>query len=210
MESVFFDIFIKSREKAEKRLKNKTCFKIQQTRGIRIFFGTFFLAILAVMIFIPFLPDITSTIILITEGIIAPFAMLSLFAYLNAKFNYYVVSEEHIVCHRLFGKRKTIEYNDIFYIQYRCKGDSLSVYNKYGTRLFHLDSLHVGIERLTDILEEKGIRHETSELITEEMANSEEYRINQRKNKFMTIIVFAIMIIVILGTVLVSFYLARK
>ncbi len=208
MESVFLDIFIKSREKAEKMLKNKTCFKIQQIRGIRIFFLTFFLAILAVavMIFTHFLPNTTLTILLITEGIIAAFALLSLFAYLNAKFNYYVVSEENIVHHRLFGKNNTIEYSDIFYILYRNKGDYLTAYNRYGTILFHLESAYIGIERLTDILEEKGIRHETSEIITEEMINSEEYQLNQRKSKRETIMIFAIMAIVITVIILLGFY----
>ena len=42
------------------------------------------------------------------------------------------------------------------------------------------------------------------------MANSEEYQLNQEKNKRGIIIVFAVMIIVISGIVLLGFYLDGK
>ncbi len=202
-DTIFTNSSINSRKKAEKKLANNKSFKIQKTKSQRIFFLTFLFAIIAVMILTVLLTDMTLTEILVIEGIIAVFALLALFGYLNVKFNYYVVSEEHIVHHRLFGKSKTIKYSDIFYIAYRNKGNYLTAYNKYGTILFHLESTHIGIERLTDILEEKGIRHETSEIVTEEMVNSEEYQQNQRKNARTTKILTVVCAIVIL-TVIIS------
>ena len=200
---------IKSREKAEKKLGDSRSFKIEYVTGIRIFVLCFLIPLVAVMVWVA-VAKTTAEQIWILEGILAMFTIPLFFAYLHFKSNYYSVSEENIVHHRLFGKSKTIEYRDIFYILYRNKGDFLTAYNKYGTRLFHIGNTQIGIERLTDILEEKGIRHETSELITEEMANSEEYQLNQEKNKRGIIIVFAVMIIVISGLVLLGFYLDGK
>ena len=193
-DSLLTNSSIRSRKKQEKKLGESKDFKVYRTKTMRIFFLTFFLAILAVMIFIPFLPDIALTSLLIIEGIIAAFALLFLFGYLDTKFNYYTVSEENIVHHYLFGKSKTIEYPDIFYIAYKTKGDYLTAYNKYGTILFHLESSHIGIERLTDILEEKGIRRESTEILTEEMKNSEEYRLRQRKDSLIIKISVAVFI----------------
>ena len=208
-DSLLTNSSIKSRKKQEKKLGESKDFKVYRTKTMRIFFLTFFLAILAVMIFIPFLPDIALTSLLIIEGIIAAFALLCLFGYLDTKFNYYTVSEENIVHHRFFGKSKTIEYPDIFYIAYKTKGDYLTAYNKYGTILFHLESSHIGIERLTDILEEKGIRHETSPLVTEEMADSEEYQLNQQKTKRTTKILTVVCAIVIFAVIIFGILFSR-
>lgn len=212
--AIFTELFensiLKARKKAEKELEGNKNFKVHLVKTVQIFFLSFLLVALIGMALIAFLCDIPDTALLLTEGIIAVVSLLPLFGYLNCKFNYYVVSEENIVHHSLFGKNKTIEYSDIFYILYRNKGDFLTAYNKYGTRLFHLGSSHIGIERLTDILEEKGIRRESTEILTEEMANSEEYQLNQEKNKRGIIIVFAVMIIVISGIVLLGFYLDGK
>jgi hypothetical protein len=200
---------IKSRKKAEKKLGDSRSFKIEYVTGIRILVLYFLIPLVAVMVWIA-VTKTTAEQIWILEGIMAMFTIPLFFVYLHFKSNYYSVSEENIVHHRLFGKSKTIEYSDIFYILYRNKGDFLTAYNKYGTILFHIENAQIGIERLTDILEEKGIRHETSELITEEMANSEEYQLNQEKNKRGIIIVFAVIIIVISGMVLLGFYLDGK
>ena len=208
LEVLLENTLIKSRKKAEKKLAKSKNFKIEYVTGIRIFVLCFLIPLAAVMVWVA--AQASAEQVWILEGILSIFVIPLFFAYLHLKFNYYAVSEENIVYNRLFGKAKTIEYSDIFYIVYKVKGESLTAYNKYGTRLFHIENTQIGIERLTDILEEKGIRHETSELITEEMANSEEYQLNQEKNKRGNIIVFAVMIIVISGTVLLGFYLDGK
>jgi hypothetical protein len=200
---------IKSRKKAEKKLENSRSFKIEYVTGIRIFVLCFLIPLVAVMVWIA-VAKTTAEQFWILEGILTMFTIPLFFVYLYFKSNYYSVSEENIVHYRLFGKSKTIEYSDIFYILYRNKGDFLTAYNKYGTILFHIENAQIGIERLTDILEEKGIRHETSELITEEMANSEEYQLKQRKNKFANIIILAIVEIAIIGVFLLCFYLDGK
>ena len=209
-EGLLENSILKARKKAEKELEGSKNFKVHRVKTEQIFFLIFLLVAPIGMALIAFFWDIPLMALLLIEGIIAVVSLLPLFGYLNCKFNYYVVSEEHIVHHRLFGKSKTIEYGDIFYIAYKNKGDYLTAYNRYGTKLFHLESSHIGIERLTDILEEKGIRRESTEILTEEMANSEEYQLNQEKNKRGIIIVFAVMIIVISGIVLLGFYLDGK
>jgi hypothetical protein len=205
-DSLLTNSSIKSRKKQEKKLGESKNFKVYRTKTEQIFFLIFMLAILTVIVFIAFLPDIALTSLLITEGIIAVFALLLLLGYLNAKFNYYVISEENIVHHRLFGKNNTIEYSDIFYIVYTVKGNSLAAYNKYGTRLFYLENTQIGIERLTDILEEKGIRHENSELITEEIKKSDEYQLKQRKNSRIVKIILAIIALSIIAIILFSIW----
>ena len=191
---LFENSILKARKKAEKALESSKNFKVHRVKTEQIFFLIFLLVAPIGMALIAFLCDIPDTALLLIEGIIAVFAILPLFGYLNCKFNYYVVSEENIVHHSLFGKNKTIEYSDIFYILYRNKGDFLTAYNKYGTILFHLESSHIGIERLTNILEEKGIRRESTEILTEEMKNSEEYRLRQRKDSLIVKISVAVFI----------------
>ena len=193
-EGLLENSILKARKKAEKELEGSKNFKVHRVKTEQIFFLIFLLVALIGMALIAFLCDIPDTALLLIEGIIAVFAILPLFGYLNCKFNYYIVSEENIVHHSLFGKNKTIEYSDIFYILYRNKGDFLTAYNRYGTRLFHLESAHIGIERLTDILEEKGIRRESTEILTEEMKNSEEYRLSQRKDSLIIKISVAVFI----------------
>jgi hypothetical protein len=193
-DSLLTNSSIKSRKKQEKKLGESKNFKVYRTKTEQIFFLIFLLVALIGMALIAFFWDIPLRALLLIEGIIAVVSLLPLFGYLNCKFNYYVVSEENIVHHSLFGKNKTIEYSDIFYILYRNKGDFLTAYNKYGTILFHLESSHIGIERLTDILEEKGIRRESTEILTEEMKNSEEYRLRQRKDSLIIKISVAVFI----------------
>lgn len=203
MESLFLDLFIKSREKAEKKLKNSTNFKVQTTKSFRIFALCFWLVIIAVMILL-LLTEFSVTSLLIS-AFLGVFSLLPAFGYLNARFNYYDVSEENIVHHRLFGKSTTIEYSDIFYIQYRSKGNPLSAYNKNGTMLFHIDSLHMGIERLTDILEEKGIHQETSELITEEMKNSNEYQLRQKREHIVQALIITVSVLLVAAVIIAAY-----
>ena len=205
---ILLDITLtKSRKKAEKKLAKSKNFKIEYVTGIRIFVLCFLIPLAAVMVWAAAVP---AEQLWILEGLLSILVIPLFFAYLHLKFNYYDVSEENIVHHRLFGKPQTIEYSDIFYIVYKVKGEFLTAYNKYGTILFHIGNTQIGIELLTDILEEKGIRRETSELITEEMANSEEYLLKQRKNKFTNIIILAIVEIAIIGIILLGFYLDGK
>ena len=191
---LFENSILKARKKAEKELEGSKNFKVHLVKTEQIFFLSFLLVALIGMALIAFFWDIPLRALLLIEGIIAVVSLLPLFGYLNCKFNYYVVSEEHIVHHRLFGKSKTIEYGDIFYIAYKNKGDYLTAYNRYGTKLFQLEAAHIGIERLTDILEEKGIRRESTEFLTEEMKNSEEYRLRQRKDSLIIKISVAVFI----------------
>ena len=209
-EGLLENSILKARKKAEKELEGSKNFKVHRVKTEQIFFLIFLLVALIGMALIAFLCDIPDTALLLIEGIIAVFAILPLFGYLNCKFNYYIVSEENIVHHSLFGKNKTIEYSDIFYILYRNKGDFLTAYNRYGTRLFHLESAHIGIERLTDILEEKGIRRESTEILTEEMKNSEEYRLNKRKNDIIVGIMLAIFAVAVIALILFGIYANGK
>ena len=199
---------IKFRKKAEKKLENSRNFKIEYVVGIRIIVLCFLIPLVAVMVWVA--AQAPAEQLWNLEGLLSILVIPLFFAYLHLKFNYYSVSEENIVHHRLFGEAKIIEYSDIFYILYRNKGDFLTAYNKYGTRLFHIEDAQIGIERLTDILEEKGIRHETSEFTTEDMKNSEEYQLKQRKNKLGNIIILAVVEIAIIGIFLLGFYLDRK
>ena len=209
-EGLLENSILKARKKAEKELEGSKNFKVHRVKTEQIFFLIFLLVALIGMALIAFLCDIPDTALLLIEGIIAVFAILPLFGYLNCKFNYYIVSEENIVHHSLFGKNKTIEYSDIFYILYRNKGDFLTAYNRYGTRLFHLESAHIGIEHLTDILEEKGIRRESTEILTEEMKNSEEYRLNKRKNDIIVGIMLAIFAVAVIALILFGIYANGK
>jgi hypothetical protein len=206
---ILLDITLtKSRKKAEKKLAKSKNFKIEYVTGIRIFVLCFLIPLAAVMVWVA--AKAPAEQLWILEGLLSILVIPLFFAYLHLKLNYYAVSEKNIVHHRLFGKAKTIEYSDIFYIVYKVKGESLTAYNKYGTRLFHIEDIQIGIERLTDILEEKSIRRETSELITEKMKNSEEYQLKQRKNKFANIIILAIVEIAIIGVFLLGFLLDGK
>lgn len=206
---ILLDITLtKSRKKAEKKLAKSKNFKIEYVTGIRIFVLCFLIPLAAVMVWVA--AKAPAEQLWILEGLLSILVIPIFFAYLHLKLNYYAVSEKNIVHHRLFGKAKTIEYSDIFYIVYKVKGESLTAYNKYGTRLFHIEDIQIGIERLTDILEEKSIRRETSELITEKMKTSEEYQLKQRKNKFANIIILAIVEIAIIGIILLGFYLDGK
>jgi len=208
-QGILENTFIKSRKKAEKKLANAGSFKIEQIIGIRIFLLCFLIPLVILMIWIATM-KISIRQLCFFECLLAIFVIPCFFAYFYFKLDHYIVSEENIVHHRLFGKSKTIEYSDIFYILYRNKGDSLTAYNKYGTILFSIGDMHIGIERLTDILEEKGIRRERTELITEDMKNSEEYGQNQEKNKRVNIIILAVTFIVMAGIVLLGLYLGRK
>ncbi|MBQ9745293.1 MAG: hypothetical protein IJW21_00540 [Clostridia bacterium] len=145
---------------------------------------------------------ISPTELFIIEGLIGAFSLLPAFGYLNARFNYYIISEKNIVHSRMFHKNKVIEYSDILYIQYYFKGDSLTVYNKHGIPLISIDRVFAGIERLTDILEEKGIRRESAELVTEEMVHSEEYMRGQKKARTAQIIIIAVCIISVAAVII--------
>lgn len=152
---ILLDITLtKSRKKAEKKLAKSKNFKIEYVTGIRIFVLCFLIPLAAVMVWVA--AKAPAEQLWILEGLLSILVIPIFFAYLHLKLNYYAVSEKNIVHHRLFGKAKTIEYSDIFYIVYKVKGESLTAYNKYGTRLFHIEDIQIGIERLTDILEEKA------------------------------------------------------
>lgn len=203
-----FYLFEKARKQEEKCLSDSKNFKVQITKSVRIFFLCFWLVILAIMLLI-LATDIHITELLIIEGLIGAFSLLPAFGYLNARFNYFIVSEENIVHVRMFGKNKIIKYSDIFYIQYYCKGDSLAVYSKYGIPLITIDRIFVGIEKLTDLLEEKCIRTESTQILTEEMKNSEEYKQYEQKSKITVAVICLILVIVLALSICIGVMLSN-
>ncbi len=140
----------------EKRLPEGNNFKVQSTKSVRIFFLFISLVCFTFMIAVLF-SGLTPINILILESILLALSALPVLGYLHIRFNYYIVSDKNIIHMRLFGKSKVIEYSDMAYLQYYCKGTALGVFDSKDNLLIDIGRLHVGTSKLAELLEEKGV-----------------------------------------------------
>lgn len=188
-------IYEKIKKIEEKKIKESSNFTVKMSVGIKILFGGWVVVCYIFMIMLLFLQisDNDLTAFIISESIVFVFLLLGLFGYIYAKTSYVIVKNDSLIINKFPKKRIKLLYEDIGYFS---ANYSLSCFDKNGIPILTLDHLYVGIERLTNLIERKGVKQMELPYPNETIKENKEFKIYNKKksikSKIIIWLIFAI------------------
>ncbi len=162
--------------------------RVQTTRTVRLFFilwsAITVSGMIAIAVWAFFEPDPLPP--LIVEGVLAFFAALGIFGYVDTRFNYCVVAEDHLLLVKLWGKNRVIPFESIAYISYVAELGNLGGFDKNGIPLFGFDYTYMGVDALAKRLRKLGIPPAPKPFPTETMKKTEAYKAYRKRSDGLT------------------------
>lgn len=162
--------------------------RVQTTRTVRLFFilwsAITVSGMVAIAVWAFFEPDPLPP--LIAEGVLAFFAALGIFGYVDTRFNYCVVAEDHLLLVRLFAKNRRIPFESIAYLSYNAEMGNLGGFDENGIPLFGFDYTYMGVDALAKRLRKLGIPPAPKPFPTEAMKKTEAYKAYRKRSDGLT------------------------
>lgn len=150
------------RRREEKRIRGASDLKIKVTKPLVVFFMCFmalsFAAMIGVGIWAIYDTPMSVHMLVAAEIIIFVFLLISAIGYVFTAFDYVVLKDDGVIVKRPFKKLRKVDYSQIIYFSNSPVAfDGVSCYDRTGVPLFTMSNMHVGIDKLVEVLKQKQI-----------------------------------------------------